>query len=71
MTDRVRALAQRIWDYHHMNHTLERADAILVLCSHDTIVAERGAGLFLDRWAPLLIFSGGLGGITRQMRTEP
>ena len=31
-----------------------RADAIMVLCSHDTIVAERGAGLFLEGWAPLL-----------------
>ena len=43
----------------------------MVLCSHDTIVAERGARLFLERWAPLLIFSGGFGGITRQLWTEP
>ena len=43
----------------------------MVLCSHDTIVAERGARLFLEGWAPLLIFSGGFGGITRQLWTEP
>ncbi len=54
-----------------MNHQLERADAILVLCSHDRKVAERGAELFLGRWAPLLIFSGGLGSITRDIWTEP
>ena len=71
MDERVRALANRIWDYHHMNHTLDRADAILVLCSHDTAVAERGAQLFLDGWAPLLIFSGGQGAITRRLWTEP
>jgi uncharacterized SAM-binding protein YcdF (DUF218 family) len=71
MTDRVRALAQRIWDYHHMNHTLERADAILVLCSHDTAVADRGAEVFLDGWAPLLIFAGGHGAITRRLWSEP
>ncbi len=42
-----------------------------MLCSHDTAVAERGAELFLDGWAPLLIFSGGLGSITRELWTEP
>ena len=47
------------------------ADAILVLCSHDTVVAARGAELFLGGWAPLLIFSGGLGGITRRIWREP
>ena len=71
MNQRVRELAERIWDYHHMHHTLERADAILVLCSHDTAVADRGADLFLDGWASLLIFSGGQGAITRRLWSEP
>ena len=65
------ALAQKIWDYHLMNHQLFQADVILVLCSHDTRVAERGAQLFNERWAPLLIFSGGLGTITRDIWNEP
>jgi uncharacterized SAM-binding protein YcdF (DUF218 family) len=42
-----------------------------VLCSHDRKVAERGAQLFLDGWAPLLVFSGGLGSITGNIWTEP
>ena len=71
MDDRVRALAQRIWDYHHVNHQLAHADAILVLCSHDRIVAKRGAELYLQGWAPLLIFAGGHGTITRQLWHEP
>jgi uncharacterized SAM-binding protein YcdF (DUF218 family) len=71
MTGRVADLAKIIWDYHQLNHQLSRADAILVLCSHDKAVAERGAQLYLEGWAPLLIFSGGLGAITRQMWTEP
>jgi len=54
-----------------MNHRLERADAILVLCSHDLRVAETGARLFLEGWASLIIFSGGLGVITRDMWSEP
>jgi uncharacterized SAM-binding protein YcdF (DUF218 family) len=71
MNDRIRALAETIWNYHRLNHQLSHADAILVLCSHDTVVAGRGAQLFLDGWAPLLIFSGGLGSITKQLWSEP
>jgi len=71
MSDRVRFLAGKIWDYHQMDHRLEHADAILVLCSYDTAVAERGAQLFLERWAPLLIFSGGFGAITKRLWDEP
>jgi uncharacterized SAM-binding protein YcdF (DUF218 family) len=54
-----------------LKHQLEKADAILVLCSHDKKVAETGAQLLLEGWAPLLIFAGGLGTITRGMWTEP
>ena len=64
-------MVEKIWDYHHLHHRLRRADAILVLCSHDTVVAERGAQLFLEGWAPLLIFSGGLGVITKHLWSEP
>jgi uncharacterized SAM-binding protein YcdF (DUF218 family) len=69
--ERVYALAEVIWRYHHVNHELSAADAILVLCSHDTIVAKRGAELFLQKWAPLLIFAGGLGAMTRRFWQEP
>ena len=57
-------LAQVLWDYHHVNNSIEKSDCILVLGSHDTRVAERAAELFLEGWAPLLIFSGGLGRLT-------
>lgn len=60
MNKQVHELAKKIWDYHHMNQKLERADCILVLGSHDTRVAERGAQLFLKGWAPILVFSGGI-----------
>lgn len=71
MNARAHQLAQRIWDYHHMHHRLAAADVILVLCSHDMSVAARGAELWLAGWAPLLIYSGGLGGITQRLWTEP
>jgi uncharacterized SAM-binding protein YcdF (DUF218 family) len=54
-----------------MNHELQKSDVIVVLCSHDTIVAERGAQVFLEGWAPLLIFTGGLGAITRHLWSDP
>jgi uncharacterized SAM-binding protein YcdF (DUF218 family) len=71
MNDRVRLLAKKIWDYHQLRHSLVHADVIVVLCSHDTAVAERGAQLWLDGWAPLLVFSGGLGAITKRLWREP
>ena len=71
MDNHLHMLAEKIWHYHQMNHQLKRSDAILVLGSHDKRVAERGAELFLAGWAPLLLFSGGLGAITRGMWSEP
>ncbi|HWI18748.1 MAG TPA: YdcF family protein [Vicinamibacterales bacterium] len=71
MDERIRSHALTLWRYHHLDHELVRADAILVLCSHDFAVAERGAQLWLDGWAPLLIYSGGLGAVTRQLWQEP
>lgn len=70
ITDEVIALAKKIWDYHHVNHTLVKSDCILTLGSHDTRVADRAADLYLEGWAPLLIFAGGLGRLTEGMWTE-
>jgi uncharacterized SAM-binding protein YcdF (DUF218 family) len=62
--------AQQLWDYHHMQHTLQPSDCIFVLGSHDLRVADRGAELYLQGWAPVLIFSGGLGNVTKDIWTE-
>ena len=71
MDQQTFALAETLWNYHLMNHQVGKADAILVLCSHDERVAERGAQLFLEGCAPLLIFSGGQGAITKTLWDEP
>ena len=34
-------LAKTIWNYHRLNHKVEKADIIIVLGSHDMRVAER------------------------------
>jgi uncharacterized SAM-binding protein YcdF (DUF218 family) len=62
--------ARVVWDYHHVNHALAKADCIIVLGSHDTRVAERGAEVFLGGWAPLLVCSGHLGSLTGAMWTR-
>ena len=71
MDAHTHSLVEKVWTYHQLNHQLSKADAILVLCSHDRRVAECGAQLFLDGWAPLLIFSGGLGSITKRLWSQP
>src|SRR5262245_1050900 len=70
ITPEVLSLARQLWDYHHMNHELAKADCILALGSHDLRVADRTAELYLQGWAPLVIMSGGLGNFTQDMWTE-
>lgn len=67
----VKRLADILWNYHHMNHSVEQSDAIIALGSHDLRVAERAAQLWLDGYAPYLVFSGGLGTLTSDIWTEP
>lgn len=58
-------LAEKIWDYMLMHQPLEKADAIIVLGSLNTTPANRGAELFLEGWATLLVMVGGQGRITK------
>lgn len=67
MDKKILSLAKKLWDYHHTNHSIEKSDCILVLGSHDLRVAERGSELYLQEWAPILIFSGGLGRLTNEI----
>jgi len=71
ITNETISLAKILWDYHHMQHIPEKADCILVLGSHDLRVAERGAELHLEGWAPMIVFSGGLGNFTKGLWKEP
>lgn len=63
--------AKVIWKYHQMFHNLEKSDGILVLGSNDVRVAEYAAQLWVEGYAPLLIFSGGLGNFTKDVWDEP
>ena len=71
ITQEVLVEAKKLWDYHHLNHVPATADCILVLGSHDLRVAGRGAELYLQGLAPILLFSGGLGNVTKGVWKDP
>lgn len=71
MNSHITHLAQLIWDYHHLNHSLQKADLILALGSNDIRVAEYAAELYLQGFAPLLMFSGNVGALTKDQFTKP
>lgn len=64
MNVNIREYIYTIWNYHHMQHELKKSDCILALGSHDPRVAERAAQVYLEGWADVIIFSGGLGRLT-------
>lgn len=64
MSSTAHALAQKVWDYHQLNHTLVPSDGLFVLCSNDLRVAEYAAELYLQGYAPWIAFSGGVGALT-------
>lgn len=63
--------AKLIWDYLQMKQDFEKADVIVVMGSHDIQVADRGAELFIEGYAPLIVMSGGLGKLTSKMWRRP
>lgn len=71
ITENVLKEAKKLWDYHHLYHEPAKTDCILVLGSHDLRVADRGADLYLQGWSPILIFSGGLGNVTKGIWKDP
>ncbi|MCK5251073.1 MAG: YdcF family protein [Spirochaetaceae bacterium] len=56
----IDAHARILWDYLRLNQSLKKSDCILVMCSHDLRIADYAAGLFIDGWAPFIVFSGGI-----------
>ena len=74
MTKEVLETLQIVWDHLYTEDELQKADVIMAFGCADPAVAQRAAQLFLDGWAPHLLFSGGLGkgtqGRLRQSEAE-
>ncbi|XP_051887611.1 mitochondrial ribosome-associated GTPase 2 isoform X2 [Pristis pectinata] len=56
--------AQVLWNYLKLGQPLVKSDIIIGLGCHDIRVAERAADLYLEDWAPLILFTGYLGNHT-------
>lgn len=69
--EEIDRLARIVWDYHLMKMPLTRSDVMLVLGSNDLRVASYSARLYREGWAPLVVFSGGLGNLTRGKWLRP
>jgi uncharacterized SAM-binding protein YcdF (DUF218 family) len=67
----IDTLARRIWEYMHMHYKLAPSDVILTLGSNDMRVAEHAADCYLKGLAPLLVFSGNVGALTRGVFAQP
>jgi len=55
----------------HLYQKLEKSDAIFVLCSLDTRVANYAADLYLQGYGDWLIISGGFGKLTKDRFNKP
>lgn len=62
---------QVLWDYLKLNQTLLKSDLLLVAGSHDLRIASMGVELYQKGYAPLILFSGGFGTVTKDLWTEP
>ena len=63
--------AKIVWDYLRMDQKLEKSDCIIVLGSHDVRVAERGVEIYMQNLAPIILFSGALGRLTKELWDRP
>ena len=59
-----------LWNYRRMDQTPGRADCIVGFGCYNEDVARRAAQLYRQGYAPLVLFTGGLGRNTRLMWTQ-
>ena len=60
-----------IWDYLGMHQEPQKADVIVGFGNFNTDIAARAAELYLQGYAPKILFTGGLGRNTEGMLPEP
>jgi uncharacterized SAM-binding protein YcdF (DUF218 family) len=57
---------QKIWDYHHLHHSLKKVQVMVVMGSHDLRVAEWASDLYRQGWAKDVVISGSAMPLARQ-----
>nr|XP_014344202.1 PREDICTED: uncharacterized protein SCO4629-like [Latimeria chalumnae] len=71
MDNDYRGWARALWNYLRLGHHLIKSDVVIGLGCHDIRVAERVARLYLEGWAPWILFTGYLGNHTLGKRKTP
>lgn len=62
-------LVKKVWDYLYLGEKIEKCDCIIGCGCHDLHVAERCAELYNMGYADIIIFSGGVGKVTKNILT--
>ena len=62
---------QILWDYLGMHQKPEKADVIVGFGNFNDNIARRAAELYLQGYAPKILFTGGLGRNTKNLLSEP
>ena len=62
---------KKLWNYMKCNHELKKVDCIIGLGSEDFNIAKVAMDLFFKNYADKIIFSGGLGKVTKDIWNEP
>ena len=62
---------QILWDYLGMHQQPEKADVIVGFGNFNDNIARRAAELYLQGYAPKILFTGGLGRNTKNLLSEP
>ena len=62
---------QVLWDYLCLHQEPEKADCIVGFGNFNTDIARRAAELYLQGYAPKVLFTGGLGRNTEGLLPEP
>lgn len=57
-------LVKMLWDYNHLHQKVKHADVIIGLGSNDMRTVYRCVDLYLQGYAPIILFSGGFGRLT-------
>ena len=68
---REEELIKTLWEYMKCNQRVEKADCIIVLGCEDLNVAKVAVELYLQGYANKIIFTGGLGKVTKEIWKEP
>jgi len=70
LTAEILDAARLLWDFLKLDHDLRKSDCIIAMGSHDLRVAQYAAQLMLAGWAPVMVCSGSLGRLTRDIWHE-